>query len=124
LVDPDYMIMAIIDWELAFFTLKETAFHCPLFMVDVEKLYGGWPIIGTDEELFAREFECVKRPDITNIARNGRKHRCIEFSLYTDAQKRDDFESLAWRVIKGEDEFLWETWKKAAQVQYPDPFKS
>jgi len=128
LVNPDYTITAIIDWELAFFAPKETAFQCPLFMVDVEKLYGGWPIMGTDEELFAREFERVNRPDMANIIRNGRKHRCIEFSLYTDAQNRDDFEGLfagAWRVIEGEDEeFSWEAWKKAAKLQYPNPFES
>ena len=97
-------------------------------MVDVQKLYGGCPAIGTDEELFAREFERVDRRDIANIVRNGRKHRCVEFSLYTDTHNRDDFEGLfagAWRVIEDEEkEFSWDTWKTAAQLQYPDPFQS
>jgi hypothetical protein len=94
-------------------------------MVDVEKLYRGCPMIGTDEELFAQEFERVDRPDIANIVRNGRKYRCIEFSLYTDTQNIDDYESLfagAWRVIEGEDEFSWDAWKNVAQLQHLDPF--
>jgi len=124
LIENDYTIKGIIDWELAFFAPKEIAFQCPLFMVDVEKLYGGHPAISIDEELFA--LERVDRHDIANIVRNGRKSLCIEFSLYTDPHNRDDFEGLfagAWRVIEGEEkEFSWETWKKTAQMHYPDPF--
>ena len=128
LVDNDYTITGIIDWELAFFAPKDTAFQCPLFMVDVEKLYGGYPTTGPDEELFAREFDQVDRHDIANIVRNGRKYRSVEFSLYTDTHNREDFEGLfagAWRVIEDtEKEFSFDTWKKVAQAQYPDAFKS
>jgi len=127
LVDTDYTITGIIDWELAFFAPKESAFQCPLFMVDVEKLYGGCPGIGTDEELFARAFEYVDRPDIADIIRKGRKYRAIEYSIYTDTQNGDDFESLfagAWRVIEGDnEEFSWDAWKKVAQLRYPNPFQ-
>jgi len=126
LVDSDYTITGIIDWELAFFAPKETAFQCPLFMVDIGKLYEGYPTTSRDEELFAREFEHADRQDIASIVRNGKKYRCIEFSIYTDTHNREDFEGLfagAWRVVEGEQqEFSWETWKKAARMQYSNPF--
>jgi hypothetical protein len=128
LVDKDYTITGIIDWELAFFAPKETAFQCPLFMVDVENLYGGYPTISTDEETFAQEFESVDRPDIANIIRHGRRYRSVDYALYTDTHDREDFEGLfagAWRVIEGEErEFSWDSWKKVAQKQYLDRFQS
>jgi hypothetical protein len=126
LVDKDYTITGIIDWELAFFAPKEIAFQCPLFMVDVEKLYGGYPTISKDEETFAQEFERVDRPDIANIIRNGRKYRCFEYALYTDTHNREDFEGLfagAWRVIEGEErEFSWDSWNGKSNII--DPFQS
>ena len=128
LVDDDYTITGMIDWELAFFAPKDTAFQCPLFMVDVAKLYEGNPEIGPDEELFAQEFDHVNRRDMANIVRNGRKFRSIEFSVDTDTHNIDYFRALfagAWRVIEGEQkEFSWDTWKKVAQVRYLDPFQS
>jgi hypothetical protein len=121
LIDHEYTITGIIDWELAFFAPKDSAFQSPLFMVDVRALYSGRPSISLDEEKFAREFEMVGRTDIANLIRNATKSRCFEFSIYTDPYKRDDFESLfagAWRAIEGEEkEFSWTNWKDRIQKE-------
>lgn len=114
LIDHEYTITGIIDWELSAFAPKDSAFQSPLFMIDVQSLYEGYPFISPDEEKFAQEFEKVGRTDIANIIRNAKKLRCFEFSIYADPHERNNFESLfagAWRAIEGETEFSWEDWK-------------
>ena len=88
LIDHAYTITGIIDWELALFAPKDSAFQSPLFMVDVRALYKGHPSISLDEEKFAREFEEVGRMDIANIIRNARKSRCFEFSNHGNTRRR------------------------------------
>ena len=74
------------------FAPKDSAFQCPLFMVDVEQLYRGCPSI--DDEVFVQEFEKVGRLDFAEIVRNARKSRGVKFSIYTDTYRRKDSESF------------------------------
>ena len=121
LVDDEHTITGIIDWELALFAPKDSAFQSPLFMVDVRTLYSGRPSTSLDEEKFAEEFEKVERLDIASIIRNAGKSRCFEFSIYADPHNEDDFQSLfaaAWRSIEGaRTEFSWIAWKDRTQTE-------
>lgn len=119
LVDDDYKITGIIDWEMALFAPKDSALQSPLFMVDVSSLYEGNPVTSSDEERFAQEFEEFGRRDIAEIIRDSKKIRCLEFSMYEDPYNRESFEGLfagAWRCIEGEEkEFSWQKFRDQAK---------
>jgi hypothetical protein len=114
LIDEEYTITGIIDWELAHFAPKDSAFQAPLFMVDVSTLFGGMGVISADEVLFAEEFDKVGRTDLGKLVREGFKSRCFEMALYADPHSREDFENLfagAWKVVNSANGFSWDTWR-------------
>jgi hypothetical protein len=115
LVDANYTISGVIDWELAYFAPKDSAFQSPLFMVDVLALHNGCDSRPSgDEERFAREFETRNRPDVAKLVRQGGKSRVFELSMYTDPQYREDFEGrfgAVWCSVEGKESFSWGEWK-------------
>jgi hypothetical protein len=123
LVDNDFNITGIIDWELASFVPRKSAFQCPLFMMDMDAVFGkGQPAISEDEELFAQEFEKAGRPDMARTIREAKKQQVFELSMYADPHMRDQFDALfaaAWRAIEGSGKpFTWDGWKKANRHRY------
>jgi hypothetical protein len=72
LVDDDYNITGVIDWEWAHTDSKAAAFNSPVMLLPVADFYDGINHPGEDELAFAQAFEDRGHPDLAEAVRNGR----------------------------------------------------
>lgn len=124
LIDDNYTITGIIDWELAFAAPKESAFQSPVFMFNIEHVYQG-NRLSPDEELFAEQFAKVGRDDLAQLVREGRKSFVFEMCAATDPTVRAQFERLLctlWGSMndQSEEELSWYEWKSMVQRDHTD----
>ncbi|KAI9823220.1 MAG: hypothetical protein M1826_000233 [Phylliscum demangeonii] len=95
LVDPEYNITAIIDWEFASAEVKELAFSSPCMMWPVRSFYEGANGLALEEEQFADLFQNRGRPDLAALVRNGRRFQRFLFFLGGGlSSDRKEFEAL------------------------------
>jgi hypothetical protein len=118
LVDSDFNVTGIIDWELAFVAPKQSAFQSPLFLFNFKHVYERQP--SHEEEAFAQQFTKVGRRDLTELVRGGRKFFLFELSAATDPCNRDEFEEYLCGLMQsmdGRDEMVsWKRWKSNVEV--------
>lgn len=81
LVDEDYNITAIIDWEFASTESKELAFSSPCMMWPVGEFYDGDNDLAEAELQFAAIFDVRGREDIGDLVRQGRRWQRFLFFL-------------------------------------------
>ncbi|KAF3482195.1 uncharacterized protein GIQ15_04954 [Arthroderma uncinatum] len=125
LVDEDYNVTAIIDWEWAYTAPKSIAFNSPMAFFPVGDFYDGVTTSGEEELLFAQVLEAKGRPELANIVRSGRiQHHfafCCGYDFITDW---DGFLGLfkgLRRALGGTDgELDWDDWRKMALDRYSD----
>jgi len=116
LVDDEYNITGIIDWEFASLEAKEYAFSSPCMMWPVAKFYDGDNDLAEEEKLFAALFD---RPDLGDAVRRGRRWQRFLFSLgETIPSDMDEFKPLFQGLrqsLAGEEDIeTYEEWKKEA----------
>lgn len=73
LVDEEYNITGMIDWEFASTEPKEFAFSSPCMLWPVGEFYDGSNELSKDELLFAQIYKEKGRKDLAEIVLNGRK---------------------------------------------------
>ncbi|KAL9083859.1 MAG: hypothetical protein Q9159_005535 [Coniocarpon cinnabarinum] len=124
MVDDDYNITGIVDWEWAYTTSAALAFKSPQAFLPVADFYNGSTDIGDDERSFASILEAKGSTELAQCVRNGRLQHFYEFcSQYTFSWDWDGFQGLfrglrdALRIDAGLD---WESWKKVALDRYSD----
>ncbi len=126
LVDEEYNITGVIDWEFASAEAKELAFSSPCMMWPVGKFYDGSNVLAVEEEQFAAVFEKRGRADMAAIVRGGRQWQRYLFFL-GGGIPRDmaEFESLFQGLRKsflgeGEQGFVSEhqEWKQKVLAEY------
>ena len=81
LVDEDFNITGIIDWEFASAEAKELAFSSPCMMWPVGRFYDGDNALAEDEERFGDIFERRGRGDLAGMVRGGRRWQRYLFFL-------------------------------------------
>lgn len=121
LIDDDYNITAIIDWEWAYTAPKPVAFNSPIGLLPVNDFYNGDNDIGKDEVAFAQLLEEKGRSDLGKIVRNGRLIHRFNFYCAYDLGDWDGFLGLFFGLLKGlgyEGDLDWETWKGEALKRY------
>ena len=95
MVDEDYTITGIIDWEWASSEAKELAFSSPCMMWPVGLFYEGDNALSEDEIEFAKIFEDWGRDDLSQIVRSGRRWQRFLFFLGGGYPKEaEEFEGL------------------------------
>ncbi len=126
LVDEEYNITGVIDWEFASAEGKELAFSSPCMMWPVGKFYNGSNVLAVEEEQFAAVFEKRGRADMAAIVRGGRRWQRYLFFL-GGGIPRDmaEFEPLFQGLRKsflgeGEQRFVseYQEWKQKALAEY------
>ena len=123
LVDEDFNITGIIDWEFASAESKALAFSSPCMLWPVGDFYDGSNCLSPEEMEFAVMFERRGRADMASLVRNGRKMQRYLFFLAGTSQEREEFEALfqglrsAW-VEDGSQPDSYQTWKDAALKKY------
>jgi Phosphotransferase enzyme family len=121
LVDDDYTITGIIDWELSFFAPKNVAFQSPLFMFNMSDALANR--LNTDEEMFAHHLEKSGRADLAQFVRNGKRSFLFEMCCASDPFSVSDFkEQLGafWNIAESKigTHGSWEAWHIMAQEKY------
>lgn len=123
LVDNEFNITGIIDWEWAHTDSKSGAFNSPIVLLPVGDFYTGVNSIGEDEEYFAECFEANRHPDLAMIVRNGRIIHRFRFCCGYDLGDWDGFLGLFGGLLAAighTEDFDWKTWRAEALVRYQD----
>ena len=95
LVDEDFNITGIIDWEFASTEPKALAFSSPCMLWPVGDFYAGSNKLAPEEVEFALIFERRGREDLANIVRSGRKmQRYFFFNGGGVSREQNEFEAL------------------------------
>jgi hypothetical protein len=125
LVDNDFNITGIIDWEFASIEPKAHAFSTPCMLWPVGDFYSGSNNLSPAEIEFASIYERRGRKDMADIVRQGRKlQRFYFFNGGGIATDFEEFKSLfqglrtAWANAEGDQFESYEDWKTQALRTY------
>ncbi|KAL7918220.1 hypothetical protein ACQKWADRAFT_304818 [Trichoderma austrokoningii] len=127
LVNADFEIVGIIDWEWCSTASKEEAFSSPCMMWPVAAFYDGSNELAEEELLLARVFRESGREDLARCVLDGRKVQRLLFALgpsETVEEGKRTFASLFMGLKQAFDgqgfemdqdvEDGWEAWKAKA----------
>ncbi|KAG5956439.1 hypothetical protein E4U57_002628 [Claviceps arundinis] len=127
LVNADFDIIGIIDWEWCQTTSREEAFSSPCMMWPVGAFHDGSNELAEEELLLARVFREKGREDLASCVLRGRKIQRFLFALHDGVAQLDEktFASLfvgLKRAFDGRDvktdaqavEDEWEVWRAKA----------
>jgi hypothetical protein len=94
LIDEQYNITGIIDWEFASTESKNLAFSAPCMMWPVGDFYDGKNDLSQDELTFAQIFRQRGREDVADIVIGGRPWQRSLFFLGGLPKEKDEFDGL------------------------------
>lgn len=94
LVDDNYNITGIIDWEFASAEAKELAFSSPCMMWPVGTFYEGHNDLSNDEICFADILASRGRKDLSEMVMQGRRWQRFLFFLGGIPHDKADFKAL------------------------------
>lgn len=124
LVDDEFNITGIIDWEWAHTAPPARAFNSPIGLLPAGDFYDGVSDIGDDEKVFARLFEEKGHQDLADCVWNGRMlHRFVFCCGYDPADWRGFlslFQALRNDTKTEEGGLKWDDWRVAALNKYWD----
>jgi len=123
LVDDDYNITGIIDWEWAYTDSKSAAFNSPIALFDVAAFYDGVNHISENEVIFAQFLEEKGHPDLGRIVRNGRLLHRFQFCCGYDLADWEGFLGLFFGFLRAlgiSGHLDWEIWRAEALEMYRD----
>jgi hypothetical protein len=123
LVDDEFNITGIIDWEWSHTDSKSGAFNSPIVLLSVADFYEGKNSISEDEKFFAKCFEAKRHPDLGTIVRNGWLIHRFRFCCGYDLQDWEGFLGLFARLLRAmgiTSDFHLEMWKAEALERFKD----
>ncbi|KAI2463878.1 hypothetical protein F4781DRAFT_415058 [Annulohypoxylon bovei var. microspora] len=121
LVDEDYNITAIIDWQFARFVPACEAFGPSLITADLSELYGGSAGLSADDRLIAERLRQKGRDDLAELACGSDLARRYHFGL-ASGSPRSEAIGMIGAVLsllgsetteKGVDAWVEEEWSQA-----------
>ncbi|KAF5021907.1 hypothetical protein F66182_6055 [Fusarium sp. NRRL 66182] len=123
LVDEQFNITGIIDWEWAHTASPAHAFNSPIALLPVADFYSAKNNLGDDEVVFAHLLEEKGHRDLARFVWDGRLQHRFAFCCGYDLADWDGFLGLfrGLRDAVGVDEDLeWNEWKMLALQRYED----
>ena len=123
LVDDDYDITGILDWEWAHTDTKSAAFISPVMLLPVAEFYDGNNQLGQDELFFAQLLQDKGHADLAEIVREGRILYQLDFCCGYDLADWEGFLGIFRGLRKALDvdgDLGWETWRRKALARYMD----
>ena len=119
LVNKDYDIVSIIDWEWCCTVAKEDAFSSPCMMWPVAEFYDGSNELTDDELRFAGIFRERGRSDLAGYVTGSRKVQRLFFALGATSDCPNDYRTFVdlctgLKRAFGSEEEGWEEWKAKA----------
>lgn len=130
LVDDNYNITGIIDWEFASAEAKELAFSSPCMMWPVAKFYDGYNDLSMDEIYFASIFASRGRTDLSEMVMQGRRWQRFLFFLGGGiSDDKTEFEALfqglrsTFVSLGGPEVCPYKEWKEMTLKTYSKDFQ-
>ncbi|GAB0135247.1 hypothetical protein EsDP_00003592 [Epichloe bromicola] len=123
LVDEQFNITGIIDWELAHTAPASLAFNSPVGFLPIADFYKGKNSLGDDEVVFAQLLEEKGRQDLAQSVWNGRLQHRFAFCCGYDLTDWDGFVGLfrgLREAIPVDEGLEWNEWKPIALDRYKD----
>lgn len=121
LVDTEFNITGIIDWEWAHTAPAALAFNSPIGLLPVSQFYNGVNNLGSDEVVFARLFEEKGHRDLADCVWSGRLQHRFAFCCGYDLADWKGFLGLFRGLrdaVKVDDGLDWSEWKGVALHRY------
>ncbi|KAI9149442.1 kinase-like domain [Paramyrothecium foliicola] len=121
LVDADFNITGIVDWEWAHTAPLAHAFNSPIGFLPVSDFYDGKNYLGEEEVIFARLLEERGHLDLARCVWDGRLQHRFTFCCGYDLEDWGGFLGLfrGLREAVGVDQGLeWDEWKDLAMRRY------
>ena len=124
LVDKDFKITGIIDWEFASLEPKSLAFSSPCMLWPVGDFFDGSNRLSSEEMELAAILERRQRNDMAGLIHNGRKMQRYLFPIGGGfPREQDEFEAMfhglqaAW--VEDQSQLIpYQTWKDKALKRY------
>ncbi|KAI0882820.1 kinase-like domain-containing protein [Annulohypoxylon maeteangense] len=123
LVDENFNITGIIDWEWAHTAPLSHAFNSPLAIFDVAEFYNGVNNLSDNETVFARIFGGKGHQDLADSVWKGRLQHRFNFCCGHNLEDWSGFLGLFQglrNAVKVDDGMDWDGWKIAALDRYKD----
>ncbi|GAM35809.1 hypothetical protein TCE0_017f04421 [Talaromyces pinophilus] len=123
LVDDDYNIIRLLDWEWAHTDTKSAAFNSPVMLLPVAEFYDGNNQLRQDELVFAQLLQDKGHADLAEIVREGRILHQLDFGCGYDLADWEGFLGIFRGLRKALDvdgDLEWETWRGKALARYRD----
>ena len=123
LVDDNYNLTSIIDWDFAILAPKSSAFQSPLLVNDLGLLLKeGQLVLSEDELRFTRILrEWNKRDDLASLAAQ-KLFLGFQECIKTDSSHWVFVQTFSvwWKAVTGTETFDWNTWRIEALDKYGD----
>ena len=123
LVDEDFNITGIIDWEWAYTAPLSDAFNSPIGFLPVSQFYDGVNFLGEDETIFARLLQEKDHPRLAESVLTGRLQHRYKFCCGYDLTDWKGFLGLfkgLREAVNVDTELSWDDWKSVALQRYRD----
>ncbi|CAJ2506885.1 Uu.00g080710.m01.CDS01 [Anthostomella pinea] len=123
MIDENYHVTGIIDWEWAHTAPAALAFKSPIGFLPVGDFYDGKNDLGDDEVVFARLLEEKGRRGLAQCVWNGRLQHRFAFCCGYDLSGWDGFLGLfrgLREAVKVDAGLEWDEWKAVALDRYRD----
>lgn len=121
LVDDDYNITGILDWEWAHTNTKSATFNSPIMLLPVAEFYDGNNQLGPDELVFAQLLQDKGHADLAEIVRQGRTPHQFDFCCGYDLADWEGFLGIFRGLRKAldvDEDLEWETWREKARFNW------
>ncbi|KAI1181862.1 hypothetical protein F5B17DRAFT_423159 [Nemania serpens] len=121
LVDEDFNITGIIDWEWAYTAPLSNAFNSPMAFLPVSHFFRGANDLGEDETLFARILQEKGHPHLAQAVLTGRPQHIFNFLCGYDLADWEGFLGLfegLRKAVSVDSELNWDEWRSVALQRY------
>lgn len=123
LVDEEFNITGVIDWEWACTAPPFHAFNSPIGLLPVAEFYDGKNTLAKDESTFAAMLEEKGHPELAGYVRRGRLQHRFAFCCGFDLADWDGFLGLfkgLRAAVCVDADLEWDEWKAVALERYKD----
>ncbi|CAI7625998.1 unnamed protein product [Penicillium bialowiezense] len=124
LVDEQFRITGIIDWEWAHTGPKSAVFNSPIVLLPLDQFYNGGNCLGDEEIAFAHLLGEKGYPELGDIVKKGRLLHRLQFCCGYDLPDWQGYQSIFMGLVAalhndGNSKLMdFETWKAGALERY------
>lgn len=118
LVDDDFNITGIVDWEWAHTASAGHTFNSPIAFLPVAHFYDGATNLGDEEVAFAEILDAKGQDDLAGYVRSGRLQHMFAFCCGYNLEDWNGLFRGLRDAVGVDDKVDWDVWKSRALDRY------